>query len=193
MIDDTHGVTVVGEKGRGCLDLYSARPDVITGGFGKAFGAFGGFAVTNKYLAEVIGMMGRQNINTSHMSPVMAGQALINLRYYRAHQDEIQRTLMEVLRTFNSELERYGLACYPDPDRYIHPIFSFHKESERDTLTCFRRLMDEGFLPSFFPPPVSPYPTLRFSFHRLVPLEDLKRLAALLGSMGLVTELGDQA
>lgn len=192
IIDDTHGITVVGERGRGCVDLYDARPDVVTGGFGKAFGAFGGFAVASHELAEAIGLLGRQNVNTSHMSPVMAGQALINLRHYREHQDAIQGQLMKVIRTFNAALAPHGIQSYPEPDRYIHPIFCFFKRSERGTLTCFNRLVAEGFLPSFFPPPVAPWPSLRFSFHRLVPEDEVVRLAALLGTMDLSTDPGDQ-
>jgi 8-amino-7-oxononanoate synthase len=192
IIDDTHGITVVGRGGRGCIDLYDARPDVITGGFGKAFGAFGGFTVASRGLAEAISLLGRQNVNTSHMSPVMAGQALINLRHYRAHQDEIQGQLMKTIRAFNAALAPHGIQAYPEPDRYIHPIFCFFKRSERETLDCFNRLVDEGFLPSFFPPPVAPWPSLRFSFHRLVSEEEAVRLAGLLGTMGLTTDPGDQ-
>lgn len=191
IIDDTHAITVVGEHGRGCIDLYEARPDVVTGGFGKAVGAFGGFAVADAPLAEAISALGRQNVNTSHMSPVMAGQALINLRQYRSHQPEIQGQLLEVIRTFNEALGRHGIQCYPEPERYIHPIFCFFKRSERETLECFQRLVAEGFLPSFFPPPVAPWPSLRFSFHRLVPVDEVVRLADLLGEMDLSTDPGD--
>ncbi len=193
IIDDTHGITVVGEGGRGCVDLYEARPDVITGGFGKAFGAFGGFAVADRGLAEAISVLGRQNVNTSHMSPIMAGQALINLRHYRANQAQVQGQLMKVIRTFNAALEPHGIQSYPEPDRYIHPIFCFFKQSERETLECFNTLVAEGFLPSFFPPPVAPWPSLRFSLHRLIPEDEVVRLAELLGTMGLSTDPGDQA
>ncbi len=191
IIDDTHGITVVGRGGRGCVDLYDARPDVVTGGFGKAFGAFGGFTVASAPLCEAISALGRQNVNTSHVSPVMAGQALFNLRHYRAHQDEVQGQLLRVIRSFNEALAPHGIQSYPEPERYIHPIFCFFQRSERDTLACFNRLVEEGFLPSFFPPPVAPWPSLRFSFHRLVPEDEVVRLADLLGTMNLTTDPGD--
>jgi len=184
---------VIGAGGRGCLDLFQERPDVITGGFGKAFGAFGGFVVANEAMTEVINSLGRQNINTSNLSPIMAAQALINLRHYRANLSEIQGTLVGKLRLFNEALSAYGLASYADPDRYIHPIFCLYQKQEQQTLENFRELISEGFLPSFFPPPVATYPSLRFSLHRLLPDEELLRLAKLLGEMKLSCDPGRAA
>ncbi len=190
VIDDTHGVTVIGREGRGAIDCFRARPDVVTGGFGKAFGAFGGFAVASRPLAAAIDILGRQNVNTSHLSPIMAAQALINLRYYREHHDAIASELFGKLHAFNDALAKHGLACYPEPHEHIHPIFCLYKKTEHDTLACQKRLVREGFLASFFPPPVAPYPSLRFSLHRSVPEGDLLRLVDQLKDMDLFVDGG---
>ena len=190
IIDDTHGVLVLGERGRGGLDLYERRPDVITGGFGKAFGSFGGFALASRGLGTAIDILGRQNVNTSFLSPLLAAQSLIHLRYYREHTREIQSELFGRLRTFNAALATHGLACYPRPDEHVHPIFCLYKQSESETLACQHRLINEGFFPSFFPPPVAPYPSLRFSIHRCLPDAELTRLAALLGTCQLFVDTG---
>lgn len=191
VIDDTHGVGVLGPQGRGVVDLFSSRPDVITGGFGKAMGSFGGFTVANRALATVIDVNGRQNVNTSFLSPLVAAQSLIHLRYYRSHHDQVSGQLNERLRTFNAALDRVGLACYPAPDEHLHPIFCLFRKDELATLQSHKRLIAEGFLPSFFPPPVAPWPSLRMSLHRCLPLDDLERLAGLLGEMkGLFVDSG---
>ena len=191
VIDDTHGVTALGRGGRGVLDVFAARPDVVTGGFGKAFGSFGGFAVASRELGCVIDILGRQNVNTSFLSPIVAAQALINLRYYRAHQASLSAELGRKLRAFNGALAEHGLACYPAPDEHLHPIFCLYRENELATLESHKRLIAEGFLCSFFPPPVAPYPSLRFSLHRCLPEDELRRLAGLLGGMpGLFVDSG---
>jgi 7-keto-8-aminopelargonate synthetase-like enzyme len=191
VIDDTHGVTVLGKEGRGVIDLFHERPDVVTGGFGKALGSFGGFAVASESLATAIDILGRQNVNTSFMSPIVAAQSLINLRWYRAHTAEINGELRGKLRAFNAALGEHGLACYPAPDEHIHPIFCLYRPSESATLKGHKQLIAAGFLPSFFPPPVAPYPSLRFSLHRCLPEDELRRLAGLLGSMeGLFVDSG---
>lgn len=191
VIDDTHGVGVLGAKGRGVLDLFASRPDVLTGGFGKAFGSFGGFALANRALGASIDLLGRQNVNSSFMSPLVAAQALYNFRYYRDNQPRLSEALNRRLRAFNRALGDWGLACYADPDTHIHPVFCLYKHTESETLACFRRLLASGFLPSFFPPPVAQFPSLRFSVHRGVPEAELVRLAGLLGTMGLFVDPGD--
>ena len=41
-------------------------------------------------------------------------------------------------------------------------------------------LMNNGYVVSFFPPPVAPYPTLRFSFQRKIPVESFSRIVEIL-------------
>lgn len=190
VVDDTHGVLVCGRQGRGVVDLFDVKPDVITGGFGKAFGSFGGFALSSRSLGTAIDVLGRQNVNTSFLSPIVAAQALINFRYYREHREEVQGDLMRLVRRFNDELGRAGIACYPEPNEHIHPIFCLHKEHERETLECHNTLIDKGYFCSFFPPPVAPFPSLRFSLHRFLPESELVEVARLLSTMGLFVDSG---
>jgi len=194
IIDDTHGVCVVGNKGRGVLDFFDTKPDVLTGGFGKAFGAFGGFVVANKSLGWIIDIFGRQNVNTSHLSPLSAAQALFNLRYYRRHHEQLSAELFGKLRIFNEALAGGGINCYECEDEgngnYIHPIFCFYRKSEIETLKCMRRLLEEGILPSFFPPPVAPHPSLRFSLHRMLREKDILKAANCLKTLDLFVEKG---
>lgn len=190
VVDDTHGTFVLGRQGRGVLDLFDARPDVLTGGLGKGLGSFGGFAACDRSLAAVIDILGRQNVNSSFMSPLVAAQSLAHLRYYRQHHAALAEELMRKVRTFNAALGEVGLACYPEPDDLVHPVFCLYQDRELDTLACQRRLIEAGFLPSFFPPPVAPAPSLRFSLHRCLEEADLVRLAGVLGGMGLRVDAG---
>lgn len=191
IIDDTHGIGVIGKSGRGVIDIYKSRPDVLTGGFAKAFGSFGGFCVTSRALGELIALHGRQNINTSFLSPILAAQSLIHVKFYRKNIAFIQQELFHKLRLFNDSMAKVGLNCYRTGEQYIHPIFCFYKKTESETLTSFRHLLDKGFLPSFFPQPVAPFPSLRFSFHRTIPMEEISRLANSLALEQLTVDPGD--
>ena len=191
IIDDTHGIGVIGKAGRGVIDIYKSKPDVLTGGFAKAFGSFGGFCVTSRALGEIITLHGRQNINTSFLSPIMAAQSLIHVRFYRKNTEAIQRELFGKLRFFNEAMAKVGLNCYQSGDQYIHPIFCFYKKTEAETLKSFRRLLEKGFLASFFPQPVAPFPSLRFSFHRTLPIEEISLLAYNLSREEIMVDPGD--
>ena len=50
MVDDAHGIGVMGENGRGTAEYYNClgQVDIITGTFSKSFGCVGGFVAASK-------------------------------------------------------------------------------------------------------------------------------------------------
>lgn len=184
VIDDTHGFATIGSRGRGALDHHRATPDILTASLAKGLAGFGGMIAGKRSLVKVIDMLGRQNVNTSHLSPVVAAQCLIHLRHYRRNLGAIRSELDGKIQLFNELLAREGLAAYEDASRYAHPIFSFGLGSEREAARAIRELFASGVLGAFFPPPVAPKPTLRLSLHRKVPEETLRGLACTLRRLG---------
>jgi 7-keto-8-aminopelargonate synthetase-like enzyme len=165
------------------LDFYQHPPSILTASLAKGMGAFGGVIAAEPALLKVIDMLGRQNINTSHLSPMVAAQGLFHLRYYLAHRTRLQAALNKNLEVFNRELKMHGLQLYQD-NGYIHPIFSFCMTSENKALDAILEVFKSGFVGAFFPPPIAPLPTLRLSLHRLVPELELSRLAEVLAKQG---------
>ena len=184
VIDDTHGFTATGRHGRGILDHFSTRPDVLTGSLAKGLAAFGGFVSGSRELVRVIDCIGRQNINTSHLSPILAAQGAINLEYFVKNDTQLVHELDRVVAGFHKALEKHGISPY-ESQGFQHPIFSFCAETEDEAIDAFLELAKLGFMGAFFPPPVAPKPTLRFSLHRNIPLEELPRLATALAQLGL--------
>ena len=182
MIDDTHGFLTVGEKGRGVIDLYKTAPDVLSSSMAKGLAGFGGAILANDVIYQVLDCFGRQNINTSHLSPLCAAQSLFNLRSY-LNRPELNAELKEKITHFRDELKKRGMESYKGD--FVHPIFSFENKSEELVINFCNKLFEEGFVCAFFPPPVAPNPTLRFSLHRAIPKEELTRLAELLSQSGL--------
>ncbi|WP_316813854.1 aminotransferase class I/II-fold pyridoxal phosphate-dependent enzyme [Pedobacter heparinus] len=63
-MDDAHGVGVIGETGRGVIELHDAYQDVdiITGTFSKTFGHLGGYVVADPELIEYLKYQAAQHI-----------------------------------------------------------------------------------------------------------------------------------
>ncbi len=58
MVDDAHGLGVIGKTGRGALEMYNLGVDdvpILIGTLGKAFGVFGAFVAGDKLLLDTIG------------------------------------------------------------------------------------------------------------------------------------------
>lgn len=73
-MDDAHGVGVVGETGRGVIELYDLYKeiDIITGTFSKTFGHLGGYVVADSELVNYLKFQARQHIFSVSATPASA-------------------------------------------------------------------------------------------------------------------------
>jgi len=180
VIDDTHGFMAIGNKGRGCIDFFSTKPDVVTSSLAKGLAGFGGMVVADRALTRTIDCFGKQNVNTSHLSPIVAAQSFYNLKSYRENFYSYKAELNNLLHRFNAKLGELGVQQYPDSDVYIHPIFSFEGDDEAKVLKVYQELLENGYMGAMFPPPVAPKPTIRLSLHRKVKPQSLDNLARII-------------
>ncbi|MFP3590515.1 aminotransferase class I/II-fold pyridoxal phosphate-dependent enzyme [Chryseobacterium sp. SIMBA_038] len=75
MVDDVHGVGILGETGRGTLeeaDLLD-KVDIITGTFSKTFGNLGGYVIADKKIAAILRFQSKQQIFSATAPPSSAG------------------------------------------------------------------------------------------------------------------------
>lgn len=75
MVDDAHGIGVIGEKGKGVLQHYGMtdKVDFITGTFSKTFANIGGFVISNPHMSAFLQYQSRQNAFSATSSPAVAG------------------------------------------------------------------------------------------------------------------------
>ncbi|MDH6253501.1 glycine C-acetyltransferase [Chryseobacterium sp. H1D6B] len=75
MVDDVHGVGILGKTGRGSLEDTNLldKVDIITGTFSKTFGNLGGYVIADKRLATFIRFQSRQQIFSATAPPSSAG------------------------------------------------------------------------------------------------------------------------
>jgi 8-amino-7-oxononanoate synthase len=110
MVDDAHGLGVVGAGGRGSLelaDLTQAQVPILVGTLGKAFGTFGAFVAGADDLIETLIQRARSYIYTTALPPAVAEATRASLRLVRAEswRREHLRALIARFRRGAQELD----------------------------------------------------------------------------------------
>lgn len=74
-VDDAHGVGVVGNTGRGAMEMFGIiqEADIITGTFSKTFGNVGGYVVASPELINFLKYQSRQHLFSATSTPAAAG------------------------------------------------------------------------------------------------------------------------
>ncbi|MDP3467562.1 MAG: aminotransferase class I/II-fold pyridoxal phosphate-dependent enzyme [Daejeonella sp.] len=74
-VDDAHGVGVVGNTGRGAMEMYGIlqEADIITGTFSKTFGNVGGYVIASPELINFLKYQSRQHLFSATSTPAAAG------------------------------------------------------------------------------------------------------------------------
>ena len=75
MVDDAHGIGVLGATGRGALELCDLlhEVDLISGTFSKTFANIGGYVIANPKLINFLKFQSRQQIFSATSTPAAAG------------------------------------------------------------------------------------------------------------------------
>ncbi len=152
MVDDAHGLGVVGEGGRGTASLFGLEDevDVIMGTFSKSLASLGGYAVGNETVIDYIRHNSRPFIFSASIPPANAAVALAALRYLRGHPEIVDRL------TALSSYMRRGLKARGVPiiesNTPIIPIYTYTAEN---TLMKAKRVYEKGVYVNTVLPPAT--------------------------------------
>ncbi|WP_344705159.1 8-amino-7-oxononanoate synthase [Halomonas cibimaris] len=109
MIDDAHGVGVLGETGVGCTAGMSAEDvPVLVGTFGKALGTGGAFVAGDASLIEHITQFARSYVYTTAQPPAVTAATLEALNIVRG-EPELRARLDDNVALFRREAARLNL------------------------------------------------------------------------------------
>lgn len=110
MVDDVHGVGILGKTGRGTLEDPGLldKIDIITGTFSKTFGNLGGYVITNEKLAEFIRFQSRQQI-FSATTPPGSATGIIKAIELIDEEPQWRSKLWENISYFRKGLNDMGL------------------------------------------------------------------------------------
>lgn len=103
ILDDSHGIGVLGEQGRGIAQLFfsDAKKPIFTAGFGKAFGCSGGFIAGSEDEIECVIQLGRSYIYSTAISPILVLAIRASLKIIREESWRRERLqmLMQYFKT----------------------------------------------------------------------------------------------
>ncbi|QTE23550.1 aminotransferase class I/II-fold pyridoxal phosphate-dependent enzyme [Polaribacter cellanae] len=75
MVDDAHGIGVLGENGRGAIEMFNLldKVDIISGTLSKALGHIGGFVISKPEVINYLKFQSRQYVFSSNSTPTING------------------------------------------------------------------------------------------------------------------------
>jgi len=93
MVDDAHGLGVIGEGGRGTASYFGLEDevDIYMGTFSKSLASLGGYCATSARIGCYIKHTSRPFIFSASMTPASCATALAALRHLEAHPEIVDR------------------------------------------------------------------------------------------------------
>lgn len=153
MVDDSHAVGFVGQRGRGSHEYNGVmgRVDIITGTFGKALGgAGGGYTSARKEIIELLRQRSRPYLFSNSLSPAIVGAALKAIDLLETLPDALVR-LRENTIWYRQALTDAGFAIKPGE----HPIVPIMLGDARVAQEMSARMLEKGvYVVGFFYPVV---------------------------------------
>jgi 8-amino-7-oxononanoate synthase len=111
LVDDAHGLGVLGAQGRGTLEHFGLQPQaplILLGTLGKAFGTFGAFIAGDAELVELLIQQARPYIYTTALPPALAEATRASLRIVQAESGR-REALRARIAQFRSGAAQLGL------------------------------------------------------------------------------------
>ncbi len=176
MLDDAHGLGVIGERGGGILEHYGLNQDdvpVLMGTLGKGLGTFGAFVAGSEVLIETLIQKARTYIYTTALPAAVAEATRASLKI--AIEENWRRDkLKQLSERFRLGAEQAGLQLMPSSSA-IQPILIGDSQA---AVNISNALLAAGFLVSAIRPPTVPQGSarLRVTFSALHDDQHVDRL-----------------
>ena len=162
MVDDAHGLGVMGELGRGTSNHFGVtdQVDLIMGTFSKSLATIGGFIATSHEIANWLKHNARSLISSASIAPANAAAVIAALELIQ-HEPERLEQLWANTRHAKRMLDDLGF----DTGHSETPIIPIYVRDITKTFLLTRQLQEEGvFVNPVITPAVAPEDTLiRFS------------------------------
>ena len=161
IVDDSHGIGVVGETGRGVLERFGLLGDpnvIVTGTLGKALGgAAGGFVAGGEALCAVLEQRSRPQLFSNGIPPTVAASARRALAELAENPDLVAAAAREHAGDARGAHARPG-SSRSTGESAIVPIIVGETPA---AIEISRRLLDRGVYVTGFGYPVVPEGTAR--------------------------------
>ena len=153
MVDDAHGLGVIGEGGRGTASYFGLEDevDIYMGTFSKSLASLGGYMASSARVADYVKHSSRPFIFSASITPVSCATALAALNELREHPELVTK-LSNAAQRLRSGLSARGVAIR-ESSTPIVPIYTYDVET---TLVTNRELYEAGVYVNPVLPPATP-------------------------------------
>ena len=153
MVDDAHGLGVIGEGGRGTASHFGLEDqvDIYMGTFSKSLASLGGYVAASAEVIDYVRHNSRPFIFAASIPPSSCAVALASLRHIQAHPELVAR-LGELAAYARAGYKRRGVEII-EASTPIIPIYTYDPVR---TLTVAKRLFEEGVYVNPVLPPAAP-------------------------------------
>ena len=159
LVDDAHGLGVLGEHGAGSLEHFGVQDDdpvILMGTLGKAFGVFGAFVAGPTALTDLLIQQARTYIYTTALPPALAEALRASLNIIR-HEPERRRQLSALVAQFRQGAKHIGLELLPSAT----PIQPLRVGAAQRATQMSEALLEKDVLVTAIRPPTVPAGTSR--------------------------------
>ena len=141
MVDDAHGLGVLGEHGRGTAEHFGLEDqvDVYMGTFSKSLASLGGYLACSHEVAQFVRHTSRPFIFSASMTPACAASARAALGILRREPERVRR-LSEIASYMRRQLQERHIDII-SAETPIIPIYTY--EDDRTFLAC-KLLLERG-------------------------------------------------
>lgn len=187
MVDDAHGIGVLGATGGGLVEQEGLGVDdvqILVGTLGKALGTAGAFVAASEEIIETLIQFARPYIYTTSSPPAIAHATLTSLKLLQ--EESWRRThLQQRIQQFVAGAQSLGLNLLPSST----PIQPLIVGTSEDALKLAKALGEQGILVSAIRTPTVPKGTarLRITLTAAHTSEEVERLLDALAASSLAT------
>jgi 8-amino-7-oxononanoate synthase len=188
LVDDAHGIGVLGPNGRGTAEYFGVEDevDMIMGTFSKSFASLGGFLVASEPVCHYIQHVSRPLIFTASMTPASTGAALKALELIESEPQRRQH-LLTIAEQFRTGLKQLGFTFSAG----VTPIIPILVGEISKTFMVCKVLFENGIYVNPVVAPAVPADAtlIRTSLTATHTEEQIKRALAILAKVGREMEI----
>lgn len=181
MVDDAHGVGVIGADGSGTAAYYNMQGsiDIQIGTLSKALAAEGGYVAANSVIIEYLINKSRPFIFSTALPGCVTAAALAALRLLRQRPEYYLGRLNENALLMRSLLQKEGLSVVEG----VTPVVPVIIGSSVKTMQFMAALLEAGIMVSGIRPPTVPEGTsrLRITVTAAHSKEEIEAAAKIMG------------
>lgn len=141
MVDDAHGLGVLGEHGRGTAEYFGLEEevDIYMGTFSKSLASIGGYMAASREVCEYVRHNSRPFIFSASITPANVASAMKALEILEREPQRVKR-LAEISDYMRRGLKREGIDIIDG----VTPIIPIYTYTDLRTFTACKLLFDRG-------------------------------------------------